>query len=92
MGISSQYVLKSLHTQQVRIHIGMVGICSALHSSQRHLRLGQPEGHVHGTIHRDSHGQCSAGLFPLAYRGIQRAEAVVGEGQGGTGTVLAESS
>src|SRR5262249_11515214 len=32
---------------------------------------------VHGTIQRDSRGQRSAGLLPLASRGIQRAETAV---------------
>ena len=41
---------------------------------------GEPERHVHGTIHRDSHSQRRAGLFPLAYRGIQRTQAVVAVG------------
>ena len=53
---------------------------SPLHLCQRRLGLGQPERHVHGTIHLDSHGQRSADLFPLAYRGIQSAEAPVAVG------------
>ena len=40
---------------------------------QRSLRLGQPEGHLHGPVHRDGRGQLGAGLFPLTGCGIQRA-------------------
>jgi hypothetical protein len=48
-----------------------------LHLCQRHLRLRQPERHVHGAIQRDGRGQLSAGLLPLAYPGIQRTQAEV---------------
>ena len=33
----------------------------SLHPCQRRLRLGQPEGHVHGAIKRDGGRQVSAG-------------------------------
>src|SRR5712691_10851413 len=47
-----------------------------LHLCQRCLRLGQPEGHLHGTVQLHGRGQCSAGLLPLADgNNIQRAEA-----------------
>ena len=37
-----------------------------LHLRQRRLRLGQPEGHVHGAVQVDGGGQGGAGLLPLA--------------------------
>ena len=43
-------------------------------------RLGQPEGHLHGTIHLDRHGQGSAGLLPLSCLGVQRPQAPVAVG------------
>ena len=51
-----------------------------LYLRQRRLRLGQPEGHVHGTIQVDGGGEFSAGLLLLAGLGIQRAEAPVAVG------------
>src|SRR4030095_12522707 len=48
---------------------------------QRSLRLGQPEGHVHGTIQVDSGSQLGAGLLLLARLGIPRAETAVAVGQ-----------
>ena len=53
----------------------------ALHLRQRCLRLGQPEGHVHGAVERDSSGQLSARLLLLAGLEIQGAEAAVAVGQ-----------
>src|SRR5215470_5872501 len=50
------------------------------HLRQRRLRLGQPEGHVHGPIQRYGSGQLGAGLLWLAALGIQRAEAAVAVG------------
>jgi hypothetical protein len=50
---------------------------SPLHLRQRRLRLGQPEGHAHGTVQLDSRRQLGARLLPLARCHIQRAEAPV---------------
>jgi hypothetical protein len=47
---------------------------------ERRLRLGEPEGHVHGAVQRDGSGQLSLGLLPLASRGVQGAEAAVAVG------------
>ena len=44
---------------------------------QRCLRLGKPEGHVHGTVQVDSSGQLGTGSFHLSCLAIQRAKAVV---------------
>src|SRR6266478_6385845 len=41
------------------------------------LRLGQPEGHLHGPVQVYGSRQLSTGLLPLTGRGIQRAEATV---------------
>src|SRR5262245_19255809 len=54
-----------------------LGSALRLHLRQRGFSLGQPEGHVHGAVQRDSGSQGGAGLFPLAGRGIQRAETAV---------------
>src|SRR3989442_8006330 len=53
---------------------------SSLHLRQRCLGLGQPEGHVHGVVQRDSGRQLGAGQLSLAGRGIQRAQAEVAVG------------
>jgi hypothetical protein len=42
----------------------------SLHLCQRCLRLGQPEGHVHGAVHLDGGGQLSAGLLLLSRLGV----------------------
>ncbi len=47
------------------------------HLRQRRLRLRQPEGHVHGPVHRDGGRQLGMGLLPLASLRIQRPEATV---------------
>jgi hypothetical protein len=47
------------------------------HLRQRCLGLGQPEGHLHGTIHLDRRDQRGASLCLLAHRGIQPTYAVV---------------
>jgi hypothetical protein len=44
---------------------------------QCRLRLGQPEGHLHGAIQVDSSGQRNTGRLSLADLGIQCAEAPV---------------
>ncbi len=44
------------------------------------LRLGQPEGHVHGAVQVDGGRQFSAGLLPLVDLGIQRTKAQVAVG------------
>src|SRR5262249_1567916 len=48
-----------------------------LYLRERCFRLGEPEGHVHGAVQRDSGSQGSAGLLPLASRGVQGAETQV---------------
>src|SRR5262245_23955610 len=48
-----------------------------LHLHQCCLRLGQPEGHVHGPVEVDSGGQCGLRLLPLAGPGVEGAEAEV---------------
>jgi hypothetical protein len=52
----------------------------SLHLGQHCLRLGQPEGHLHGAVERDGRGQGGAGLLPLTGLRIQRAETVVAVG------------
>ena len=51
-----------------------------LHLRQRGLGLGQPEGHVHGAVQVDGHGQGGAGLLPLAGGGVQGAQPEVAVG------------
>src|SRR5262249_37026523 len=51
-----------------------------LHLRQHCLRLRQPEGHVHSTIHLDSGRERGARLPPLAGHSIPRAEALVAVG------------
>src|SRR5712692_6758753 len=51
-----------------------------LHLCQRRFGLWEPEGHLHGMVQIDSHGECGAGLLPLAGGGIQGAEAAVTAG------------
>ena len=48
-----------------------------LHLRQRHLRLRQPAGHVHGAVEVDGSHECRAGLLRLVCLGIQCTEAVV---------------
>src|SRR2546428_8725187 len=50
---------------------------SLFHLCQRRLYLRQPEGHLHGAIHRQGGGQLSASLLLLACLGVQRAQAAV---------------
>src|SRR5262245_49296803 len=47
---------------------------------QRCRGLGEPEGHVHGTVEGNGGGEGSMGLLPLAGHGIQGAEAAVAVG------------
>ncbi len=47
---------------------------------QHSLRLGEPEGHLHGTVQLDGGGQFGTGLLPLAELGIQGTETVVAMG------------
>src|SRR5262245_34472117 len=49
----------------------------SLHLRQCGLSLGQPEGHVHGTVQGDGGGQLGTGLLPLAGGGVQGTEAEV---------------
>ena len=44
------------------------------HLRQRGFGLGEPQGHVHGTIHLDRGGQFHPGLLSLASGGVERAE------------------
>src|SRR5262249_1017585 len=50
------------------------------HLCQCHLRLRQPEHHLHGAIHRDGSGQLSAGLLTVTGPGIQGAQPEVAVG------------
>src|SRR5439155_20724992 len=52
-------------------------LLSLPHLCQRGLCLGQPEGHVHGTVECDGGRQRGAGLLSLAGRGIQGTKAQV---------------
>ena len=61
---------------------GPVYRASRLHLRQRCFGLGQPERHVHVTVESNGGGEYSAGLLPLADRGIQRTEAEVADGPG----------
>src|SRR5215510_5140145 len=45
------------------------------HLCQRHLSLGQPEGHVHGAIQVDGRGQRGASWLWPAALGIKRTQA-----------------
>src|SRR5882724_6470316 len=45
-----------------------------LYLCQRHLRLGEPERHLHRLVHLDGCRELSAGRLPLAGRAIQRAQ------------------
>ena len=47
---------------------------------QRRLRVGKPEGHVHGTVQRDGSGQLDAGLLWPSQLGIQDAKTEVAVG------------
>src|SRR5262249_5404005 len=51
------------------------GLLPSLHLRQRHLGLGQPEGHVHDTVQREGGRQFGVSLFPLAGGGVQSTEA-----------------
>src|SRR5262249_1634763 len=51
-----------------------------LHLRQCRLCLGQPEGHVHSTIHLDSCRQCGTGWLSLAHPAIQCAKTLVAVG------------
>jgi hypothetical protein len=51
---------------------------------QQSLRLGQPEGHVHGAVQLDGGGQLGVSLLSLASHGVQGAEATVAVGLEGT--------
>ena len=48
-----------------------------LHLGERHLGPGQTERHRQRTEQRAVSGQCSAGQLPLAFLGIEGAEAEV---------------
>jgi hypothetical protein len=47
---------------------------------QRHLCLGQPEGHLHGPVQLDGRAQGSPGLLCSSHLAIQRAETAVAVG------------
>jgi hypothetical protein len=53
---------------------------SATDLRQHRLGLGQPEGHVHGTVQDDGSSQLSAGQLHLAGFGIQPTETQVAVG------------
>jgi hypothetical protein len=49
----------------------------AIHPCQRRLRLGQPEGHVHGAVQVDGGGEFGTGLRSPAKPGVEGAKTVV---------------
>src|SRR5215471_13732967 len=49
----------------------------AAYLRQRRLRLGEPEGHVHGAVQRHGSRQFGVGLLSLLHLRIQHAEATV---------------
>src|SRR5262245_42448631 len=51
--------------------------CSREHLCQRRFCFGEPEGHLHSTVHLDGRGECDVGLLHLASRGIQHTDAAV---------------
>jgi hypothetical protein len=51
-----------------------------LQLSQRSLRLGEPEGHLHRPVQIDGGGQFGTGLLALAELGIQGAKAMMAMG------------
>src|SRR5262245_63695646 len=59
---------------------GLFSPLPLLYLRQRRFRLGQPEGHLHGTVEVDGSRKCRADLLPLAGRGIQHAQAAVAVG------------
>jgi hypothetical protein len=48
--------------------------------AQRRLRLGQPEGHLHGMVEADGGGQFGAGLAGASTPGVQLSQAKVAMG------------
>jgi hypothetical protein len=83
MCISDSYCIKALHTQSLPDIHPTFFLC--LTTSRRHLRqcgfgLGQPEGHVHGTVQVDSGGQDGAGLRTTASLAVQLAHPEVAVG------------
>jgi hypothetical protein len=67
----------------IRRHVPLPGTLLAScpnYLCQRPLGLGQPEGHLHGTIHLDGSGQLGASLLTPTNLAIQRAEAQVAVG------------
>ena len=66
------------------LRTGIIGAAhhptSISHLPQRRFGLGQPEGHLHGTVQRDGGGQRRTRLLGLACSGIQEAEATVAMG------------
>src|SRR5262249_21042889 len=56
---------------------GVARVTLRFHLRQRRLGLGEPEGHLHSTVHLQGGRECSAGLLWLTGRCIQRAEAAV---------------
>src|SRR5262245_2367127 len=49
----------------------------SLHLCQGYFCGGEPEGHVHGTVHLDGGGERGAGQCSTACLAVQRAETVV---------------
>jgi hypothetical protein len=52
--------------------IGMRG--NSGHLRQRGFGLGEPQGHVHGTVQVDRGGQFRSGLLTLVYPSVEEAE------------------
>ena len=57
--------------------VAYVTLPSSAHLHQRSFGLGQPEGHVHGTVQVDGGGQGGAGLLFSAGLVVQPAQPVV---------------
>ena len=58
------------------------GSLTAAHFRQRRLRLGQPEGHVHGAVQLDGGGQFGTGLLAPAHAGHTGCRGRGGSGPG----------
>jgi hypothetical protein len=54
--------------------------CLALHCCQRGFCLGQPERHLHLSVHLDRRGQFGSGLLGVPHLAIQDAKATVAVG------------
>jgi hypothetical protein len=64
-------------------HSAYASIVSCSDLRQCRFGLGQPEGHVHGTVEIDGGGQSDAGLRTTAGLAVQPAQSVVAVGHEG---------